>query len=357
MDHRSETSVGIQVRSMTQPLTSDWQFASGLRPPSKIPSPGKLSEMSASATNARLQSMPPPAKAARKTLVERAGEPARSSVAPPNSRPFNSYVAATSIAGVPRATSLSSSVSSRPTSSASSRNTSTGSHSASLGPGSRPPSAQSYRSQSVIGNSRIQKPSYLHNRPATSLEVHHEEPHTAQVLGKRKGRNLFSSNLDTCPESLQPAKLRANGHFTSTRVSSKEHRPFSAMPIRDFSISTGLGSLHISDEVSQTTPIVEPQVPHTPSHIPKMVPRPARSVQSSPSKSPQKKPPTLTQFLTKETNVPIAWDTDQRLEEVEYMQKQLKEEIKGATAESNGLKEMTAVYKTRSTSAFPPQRE
>ena len=175
------------------------------------------------------------------------------------------------------------------------------------------------------------------------------------MLGKRKGRNLFSSNLDTCPESLQPVKIRGNGNFTSTRIASKELRPVNALSMRDISISTYLGSLHLNEEVPRSTPIVEPEVPLTPSHIPKLVPRPARSIQSSPSKSPQKKPPTLPQFLTKETNVPIAWDTDQRLEEVEYMQKQLKEEIKGATAESNGLKEMTTVYKARSTSDVDPK--
>ena len=348
MDIRSENSVSFLLNGVSWLLKLSSQFASGIRPPSKIPSPGKLHEMSASATNSRLQSMPPPSKAARKTLVERAGEPAKPAVASSSSRPVNSYVPTTSLSGAPRTTSLSSSVSSRPPSSAYSRNISSTSNSSSVGAGSRPPSAQSFRSQSALGNSRIQKPSYSQTRPATSLDVHQEEPHTAQVLGKRKGRNLFSSSLDVCPESLQPTKLRGVGKSTPIRVTPREQRPYNVMSIRDFSMSTAMKGLSIDDKSLEPTPILDPEVPQTPSQIPKLVPHPPQSAKSSPSKSAKRKTPAARRFLNKETNVEVAWDTDQRLEEVEYMQRQLKEEIKGATAESNGLKEMTAVYKTRS---------
>ncbi|KAK0511539.1 hypothetical protein JMJ35_006112 [Cladonia borealis] len=162
-------------------------FASQLRPPSQIPTPGKLFEMSAAATNARSTMLPPPNNdRKRKTLAERAGEPSRPTPAPPSSRPVNPHVRATSLAGVARETSFSSSVSSRPSSVASTRNTSGSSYSSSIGPGSRPPTSHSYRPQSAMSYQRFQRPVSSLNRPATSLEAHEEEPGTARNLGKRK---------------------------------------------------------------------------------------------------------------------------------------------------------------------------
>ena len=158
-------------------------------------------------------------------------------------------------------------------------------------------------------------------------------------------------SLDICPENLQPAKLRGNRKSTPSRVISREQRTHTMMSIRDLSVSTAMNGLKMNDEIPQSIPMVDPEVPQTPSHIPKMVPRPTSSATPCPFKSAKKKTPVARRFLTKETNVELAWDTDQRLEEVEYMQRQLKEEIKGATAESNGLKEMTGVYKTRSMSS------
>ena len=122
------------------------------------------------------------------------------------------------------------------------------------------------------------------------------------------------------------------------------------MSVRDMSISTALGTPSKDGVPLEPTPIAHPVVPLTSSHLPKLVPHVAQSTSSSPSKSPKKTPKRLPLFINRSTNDTIAWDTDQRLEEVEHMQRILKEEIKGATAESNGLKEMTAVYKTRSMS-------
>ncbi|SLM37617.1 kinesin-like protein klpa [Lasallia pustulata] len=151
-------------------------FISQLRQPSRIPSPGKLLEVSASANNVRSSSMlpPPPGTATlkRKTLAERAGEPPRPAPAPPSSRPVSAAVKATAIAGVSRNASFSSSVSSRAPS-VSSRNVSNSSFASSVGPSTRPPSAQSTRPQTSMahGRSSVQAPKPTPARPASSLDV------------------------------------------------------------------------------------------------------------------------------------------------------------------------------------------
>lgn len=278
--------------------------------------------------------MPPPTNGMkRKTLAERAGETARQAPAPPSSRPMNAYIRATSIAGAPREPSFGSSISSsRPSSVSSMRNVSNSSYSSSLGMGNRPPSAQTNRAQSALGHSRLQRPHYGQNRPATSLEVHPEESIKSQVLGKRKGETPFSSG---CESIL-------------------EYSPLKARSLRDVSIATAMKSLNLCETpIVHYDPRLDAGVPSTPSQIPKMVPRAlVESEIQKPSRSPKKTPKPITRFLNKDTNnTVVVWDHDSRLEEVENMCSQFKEEIKGATAESNGLKEMTAVYKNRSTSA------
>lgn len=308
--------------------------------------------MSASSTNARQGSMPPPSKCPpRETLVERAGKPGRQPAAHPNPRPMTSGVNATSLTG-PRSTSYSSSTSSsRPPSSASGRNVSNSSFSSSVGPASRLPSAQSIRSQSLNGHSRLQKPSYGNRRAASSLEVYDEEPNTAQVLGKRKGRTPSSSTLESSPETLHPSKLRSNGdpgsmHVSPTRM--RKHR--SAMTLRECSIATAMGGLNLNGTSSHPTPILEEAVPVTPSQIPKLANHASHSALSSPTRSPKKKTPkALPLYLNKSTNdTTIAWDHDQRLLEVEHMQKKMLSDIKGATSETESMKEIVNVYKERS---------
>lgn len=297
--------------------------------------------MSASATNARTTAMPPPQNVntlKRKTLAERAGEPSgRPAPAPPSSRPVNAYLKATTIAGASRDSSVSSSVSSRQTSGASTRNVSNSSYSSSVG--TRPPSAQLHRPQSAMAaHSRIQKPVSTIGRPATSLEVHEEEPGMARTLGKRKGRIPLSScpNPPDYPDTLQSPRLRGR----STRVFSLS------------SLSTKFNTLSLKNGPTQSAPKVDVEVPATPSHIPKLVPQVALPAETpSPSKPPKKTPrtlPPLPLYLNRASNEVIAWDTGSRLEEVENMCSQFKEKMDGATTESRGLKEIIGVYKIRS---------
>ena len=300
--------------------------------------------MSASAMNARPMSMPPPQNVnalKRKTLAERAGEPTgRPAPAPPSSRPINAHVRATSIAGLSRDSSLSSSVSSRQTSGASTRNVSNSSHSSSVG--TRPPSAQLYRPHSAMAaSSRIQKPVSTIGRPATSLEVHEEEPGISQTIGKRKGRIPLSScpNPPGSPDILHSPKLRGR----------------SIREISVCSLNNKFNALSLKSCPTQSTPKVDVEIPATPSHIPKPVSHVALPAEVlSPNKSPKKTPrtlPPLPLFLNRTSNEVIAWDHNGRLEEVENMCLQFKEKMDGATMESKNLKEITGVYKIRSRSS------
>ena len=340
------------------------QFTSGIRPPSQIPTSNQLFEMSAAATNAR-SSMPPPQASGnkRKTLAERAGEPGRSAPAPPSSRPVNTYIRATSIAGVPRETLFSSSIStSRPSSVASTRNVSNSSYSSSVGSGTRPPSSQSYRPQSAM--SRLQKPHPSSGRPAVSLEVHEEEPGTTQNKGQRKGMTSFSSIPRNLPQSKKKLKHRGSCDALVKSSSHWVNRPFSAFSMREISLNTAFNSLTLDSGPAQSVPNAEMEgspslprtdaapkadVPSTPSYIPKLAPRTALSAEiPSPSRSPKKSPKKLPLYLNKASNDVVAWDTDSRLDEMETMYSHMKENWHGATSESNSLREIMAVYKIRS---------
>ena len=222
------------------------------------------------------------------------------------------------------------------------RNTSNSSYSSSVS--TRPSSAQLYRPQSAMAaHSRIQKPVSTIGRPATSLEVHEEEPGIARTVGKRKGRIPLSScpNPPGYPDTLHPPKLRGRS-------------------ICEFSVnslSTKLNTLSLECGPTQSTPKVDVKVPATPSHLPKPVPPVALHGETpSPRKSPKKTPraqPPLPLYLNRTSNVVIAWDHDSRLEEVENMCSEFKEKMDGATMESKGLKEILSVYKIRSRSPSP----
>ena len=315
--------------------------------------------------------MPPPPSSnllKRKTLAERAGEVARPAPVPPSSRQANAYVRTTSIAGAARDASFSSSVSSsRPTSSASTRNLSNSSYGSSVGAGNRPPSGQAYRPQSAMSYPRLQRPFGASKRPATSLEAHAEEPRTARSANKRKGRTPISLNPQDWSQSIRPPKSRRLDGVKTNRREGCEDTPFRAVSLRDVSISTRLDAFHIHDDTSQPAliaeaakssislvswpaPIADSGVPKTPSHIPKLAPRNALPTESpSPTKSSRKTPKPLPMFLTRDSNTVTAFDTEGRLKEVENMCSQFKEKMDGATMESKSLKEMMALYKVRST--------
>ena len=214
------------------------------------------------------------------------------------------------------------------------RNTSNSSYSSSVG--SRLPSAQSYRPQSAMAaHSRIKKPMYNIGRPATSLEVHEEEPGIARTVGNRNGRIPLSPypNPPDNADTLQAPKLRG----CTMRGCSLS------------SLSTKFNTLSLENGPPNPTPKVDVHVCATPSHIPKFVPPvPVPAETPSPSKSPKKTPRTLPLYLNRASNEVIAWDTDSRLEEVENMCSEFKEKMDGATTESKSLKEIIGVYKIRS---------
>lgn len=292
--------------------------------------------------------MPPPVNnLKRKTLVDRAGETSRPAPAPPSSRPISAAVKATSIAGAYREPSFSSSAaSSRPASVSSIRSVSNSSFSSSVGFGNRPASVQASRPNTAMGKSRIQQPTPTPSRPSTSMEAH---PGT-ESLGKRQGRIPFSSNLKQCAEEeIYP---RINGshdtllNFTSTWAS----KPPPRQSLREVSLNTRFQDLTL-ESVVQDTPKVFTEASSTPSQIPKRVPGVLNASEaSSPSKSPQKTPRPLPQFLNRHSNITLAWDTNGRLEDMEHICSDFKEKINGATIESNGLKDMITVYKSRSMS-------
>lgn len=344
------------------------QFTSGIRPPSHIPTPAKLFEMSASATNARTSAMAPPENTLkRKTLAERGGEPLRAAAGPPGSKSVNTHVRNTSITSVPRGTSLSSSVSSsRPSSSASTRNVSNSSYSSSISAGSRHPSSQSYRPQSAMSQSRIQKPASTQGRPATSLEVYEEEPGMGR--DKRKGRTPFSLNPQE-PQNLHAPKVRGS---TPMRVTSNGGtRNHSAQSLREISLNTRMNCLSLDDErwlsapiaeiaeeedqspscVLRSAPKVDKEVPKTPSHIPKLAPRtplPGESPTPSPNKLNKKASRSQIVYLNKDSNMAVEFNTETRLEEVENMYSELKRGLHGATSQNQSLSDSIAIYKIKS---------
>ncbi|KAG8531429.1 uncharacterized protein KY384_003058 [Bacidia gigantensis] len=323
-------------------------------PQSSMPSPtkhGKLNELSASATNARSRNMAPPPVKERETLKERAGRPlGHQSTASLSSLPINSSINPTTLTGGPRVTSFSASSSSRPPSSASSRVTSNSSYGGSVGHGMRPPSG-GQRSHSAMSATRFQRQQYIQGRLAPAREANQEDPSTAQVLGKRKGEALFSSNPHMSPEPLQPPRLRG-GHVQSDPGSTWLRRPCSAVFLREVSsqstyVSELMNNLSLEDEPVSSAPTSTP-TPCTPSRIPQKVSCYGQSAQSSPTKSLKKKT-SKSHFLSRETNMVTAWDTDDKMEEMEHMRKFVKDEMRGAMAENEGLKEMTVVWKSRIT--------
>ncbi|KAL8940283.1 MAG: hypothetical protein Q9216_002895 [Gyalolechia sp. 2 TL-2023] len=333
----------------------------------------KLGDISASSMNARSGEMPPPSNDVatgekRKTLAERAGEPFKKPAAPATHKQLNSSIRASSLASTYRQPSVSSSVaSSRPSSVASSRNVSNGSYTSTMSTGSRPPSRQTHRSQSAMAGSRIQRPQSMQGRPTDT---------TARGQVKSSGRTPFSSSLMGCPESLEyiernmsyDTQSQAISDWVSLNPPEKGHRAVS--------LSTAMDGLSLAEsgeefkprttqkrDVSLTTPAgnipLNPKEhgnflalsnPATPSQIPKRKPCAALPTPThSPTKSPKKGPTPNPRYLNRNTNMSLdeAFDPDDRLSNMEREFSEIKNTITGATTESNGLKEIIAVYKAR----------
>ena len=253
----------------------------------------------------------------------------------------------------------------------SSRSASNSSHSSSIGPGSRLPSASSYRPQSSMGHPRVQRSTNSQARPATSLELHHEELGGTRKGSREKCMVPNSSSLQyPSPDFLSPKSRR--GGSLQLRGKNKQKRN-----AQEIFVSKQLDALSLNGHekhplsdleplcpkkktyehipkacTEQPAPIADACCPQTPSHITKRAPLAASFLEhSSPPKSLRKspkKPCELPLFLNRETNTRLAWDTDSRLDELEHQHARFKEEIGRATSQSNSLHETIQVYKLRS---------
>lgn len=141
--------------------------------------------------------------------------------------------------------------------------------------------------------------------------------------------------------------------YLSDRVPSHRHVTHSN-PFRAVSITASMQNLSLASEtVAGGTDIL----PSVPSYIPKAVPIPPTpfpSPTSSPSKRPSCPPKSAEkhQFLNKYTNTRAAWDTTNRLEEMEQNMKHLyglNEKMEQSMTDRNTLQEQVNLQKTRST--------
>ena len=309
---------------------------------------------------------PPPGNLKRKTLVDRAGEPARAAPAPPSSRPINAAVKATSITGLSRQASFSSSASSRPSSVSSMRNVSNSSFSSSVG-GGRPPSSQSYRPHTALSSHNTQKHTPLYGRPASFFDPHADSGQVVQTNGQRSSMTPFSSSIkkhSSMQDIASHTSFHSQGDTISNWSSSTTQHSMHlrrAQSYRDLSLSTALSKLSLNQHDCDAIPEENVDVVSTPSHLPKRKTSKFSLVQDKPSplKSPKKTP--KPSFLRIDSNVQaIAWDTESRLENVENMyselEKTFQKTVKSTTTESNSLKETINLYKARSRYIIPRER-
>lgn len=158
-----------------------------------------------------------------------------------------------------------------------------------------------------------------------------------------QGRILFSSNpsqvnkSSTKPDSIgcYDPHIYRDAQWESSCAKGRLH---------DGSVTSTLKALTMN---GKTTPSVDMNASLTPSQIPLRAPtHSARAKISSPSKSPEKAL-SLGRFLTRDSNTPVAWNTEDRFERMEHRFSELKEIIGGATSEDATLKEIIAIYKTK----------
>ncbi|PBP27296.1 kinesin [Diplocarpon rosae] len=377
---------------------------SQLKPPGiRVPQYGSqcgLSEISDSQTNVvsqmlhgpRLTNVPvnePEPK--RKTLAQTAGEYNKPvEAATSSARPA---VKGTSLVGAGKSThtrhpSIKSSTSSSRTTSVSSRITSNGSYSNSVGPNGRPKSShtggRSAFGQSIRGGAALA-------RSVTSMEIHSsdDEPY---FNNKRKGTRPLTtipSSLESGHASIQSRKLRhppsmqalrparstANDREISVtmaiaqlrldgEVKSKSMHEYQASSTRirparrpalnhKSSITTGLRGLE-NDSAESALVVFQPPEESsvalvTPSHIPVLskceaIMEPPMTPRRTPKPSPKKTP-----FLTKDSNVPgfTAWDVGERMERMEGLFSDIQSKVTSTTLERSFLEETLALHKAR----------
>ena len=346
------------------------QFASQLpQLRTKIPSPdksGKLQEMTASANNARSSFMPPPQNLGkRKTPAsESIGRPAPVA---PSSRSASAAGKLHTNAGVSRQTSYTSSVSSmRPPSSTSMHKVSNGSLSSGTGSSYRTASSQSSRPQSAMAGPGKSIRSI--GRPVSAMAA----PITGSGLGrpiqKREGRSRFplkpnGTYLGPSGPNGPNERGRSEGNGAPTSHPSVRADQGCAAPSeRVMSLSSAFNGLSLEDSTPLPACTEDRDVSATPSRIPvkqtplpstTLPPKPFTAVEAvSPSRSPKKPPAATRRFLNRESNIEIAMDAEIQFGEFTSMFNGLQDQIDGINTDRNGMKELIAVYRTRSRSSY-----
>jgi hypothetical protein len=309
-----------------------------MKPPSRIPPPRTLTEMSGAASNARPPAMGPPQnKLKRKNDTESGGEPA---TAAPTSRLAQPVTNRSFIAGPSGQTSSFSKSSSNRHPGAAVRNTSFAN---SVGSERRAFSNHD-RPQSATANPRMQRAASSTARPVSSLDSNPRFPNGSQGMGN-KGRILFPSN----PPKVYKATLKPESHGCYDPQiycdSDGESMPYPMRRLYNLPPTTAFNSLAVN---GKPTPSVELNSPFTPSQIPtRTSTRSQRAEISSPSKSPQKAP-SRGPFLTRESNTRSAWDISEHYQRVDNISSKVTQDIGGAAVEGGLLMDVIVDYKARS---------
>jgi kinesin family member C1 len=271
-------------------------------------------------------------------------------------------------------------VSSSRTASVSSRHTSNGSFSSSVGPGGRPQTSMSFN-QSTSRRPATAAPK---SRPATAMDNHYNDPGMRTLnsftspfpyiqeksgLPSKKLREPKSSHSLTSQPSMGKirevsvstamSRLCLDGEVSPWQrhehqaISSDMRPPQTTKLSHKPSINTGMRNLRISSPETALVLYESPRdslvAPETPSHIPAPSKADPFSSPVAPFRTPRPSPH-KTPYLTKGSNIPAftAWDVHNRLEDVEAMYAELKQSMQSTSSERNGLEEAVAVYKARS---------
>ena len=211
-----------------------------------------------------------------------------------------------------------------------------------LGPDRRVLSKQYDRPQSAMMSSRVGRTASSTHRSNSSLDVHPRPTNGSQSF-QNKGRVLFPSN----PSEVYkyPIKPESHGCYEpQINCDVDWESPCAKGRLCDLSVTSAFKGFSID---GKTTPTVEMNAVLTPSQIPlRTCTHSVRAGMSSPSRSP-KKPPLLARFLTRDSNTPVAWTPEEKLEECMMYDMRFRENMSGATNRTDYLSEALSFYKTR----------
>lgn len=335
--------------------------------------------------------VPEPEAKQRKTLAERAGEPYGSKMpAPTSSRPVNNAVKNTVANG---SRGFSSSTSRVPSNKAS-KYTSGNSFGATVGPGSRAPSANGYgaRPKTAIGHSRS-KSHHQGSRPASSFAQHEEDEkperkgvhpfhcstNPKESLDARKVRKNCTRSQDNRTYSLNATPTRSQ-HMSSSRSISSPSSFRSANPTPEVPADTscaeildGFGALNLGASTAETQlqgigrglasgkdSVSSSSKSQVVSSIPRATPNrqmapPPIPPPRTPSRSKRPSTPKTTtpHFLNKYTNDRCPAFDDTRVASLEAQFTAFKEQIEGDLTQQNNLKDTIKLYESRSTYILP----